>query len=229
MGETSRGIRFLFDYLSHNAYLAWTQIHPLAERYGHSVEAVPVLFAGLLDAHGQLGPAEVPPKARWMAANVHRKAALLGVELVPPAVHPFNPLLSLRVSSLPMEETVRRRLVDGLFRAVWTAGRDVTEPAEVARIAAAAGLDGEAVVSEAGTREAKERLRRKTDEAIERGVFGVPTMLVGEELFFGYDDFPFLELYLADKDPLDRAELRKWAEVRPAAVRRRSSAPGGSV
>ncbi len=63
MGETSRGIRFLFDYLSHNAYLAWTQIHPLAERYGRSVEAVPVLFAGLLDAHAQLGPAEVLPKA----------------------------------------------------------------------------------------------------------------------------------------------------------------------
>ncbi len=229
MGETSGGIRFLFDYLSHNAYLAWTQIHPLAERYGRSVEAVPVLFAGLLDAHGQLGPAEVLPKARWMVANVHRKAALLGVELAPPRVHPFNPLLSLRVSSLPMEETVRRRLVDGLFRAVWTAGRDVTDPPEVVRIAADAGLDGEAVVSEAGNRESKERLRRQTDQAIERGVFGVPTMLVGEELFFGYDDFPFLELYLAGRDPLDRAQLRKWAEVRPAAVRKRPGVAGRSA
>ena len=89
MSDDTRALRLYFDFISHNAYLAWTQIHDLAARHGRTVEPVPVLFAALLGAYGQLGPAEVPPKAWWMAKNVLRKATLLGVPLRPPASHPF--------------------------------------------------------------------------------------------------------------------------------------------
>ncbi len=60
-------IRFYFDYESPNAYLAWTQLPALAARYDYGIEPVPVLYAGLLDAHEQLGPGEVSAKGRWMA------------------------------------------------------------------------------------------------------------------------------------------------------------------
>ena len=83
-----RTLRFYFDYLSSNAYLAWTQLPKLASRFGVEVEPIPVLFAGLLEAHGQLGPAEVLPKAIWMAKNNLRKAALLGVPLNRRAITP---------------------------------------------------------------------------------------------------------------------------------------------
>src|SRR5690349_6890439 len=96
-------IRFYFDYESPNAYLAWTQLPQLAARHGYAVEARPVLYAGLLEAHGQLGPAEIPAKGRWMSRNLARKARLLGVPLNPPAFLPFNPLLALRISLLPLE------------------------------------------------------------------------------------------------------------------------------
>ena len=85
-------LRFYFDYLSTNAYLAWLQMPTLARRYGVVVEPVPVLFAGLLEAHGTSGPGEVPAKALWMFKNNLRKAALPGVPLNAPAFHPFNPL-----------------------------------------------------------------------------------------------------------------------------------------
>lgn len=86
----SRVIRFYFDYVSPNAYLAWTQLPALAERCGAVVQPVPVLFAGLLEAHRQLGPTEVPAKMRWMWTNVLRKAATIGVALNAPAFHPFK-------------------------------------------------------------------------------------------------------------------------------------------
>ncbi len=89
----ARVIRFYFDYISPNAYLAWTQLPALAERNGCRIEPMPVLFAGLLEAHRQLGPAEVAPKMRWMWKNIARKAAMIGVQLNAPAFHPFNPLL----------------------------------------------------------------------------------------------------------------------------------------
>ena len=220
---SSRTIRFYFDFISPNAYLAWTQLPALAEGYRFTVEPVPVLFAGLLKAHGQLGPAEIPAKARWMARNNVRKAALLRVPLNPPAYHPFNPLFALRVSSLPLGPAERSRLIGALFQAVWVRGLHVGDAATVATVADEIGLRGAALVAEADRSETKDRLRAQTDDAISRGVFGVPTMEVQDELFWGYDDFPLLELFLADKDPLDARAWEGWAGGSPAsAVRARA-------
>ncbi|RIL04499.1 MAG: hypothetical protein DCC71_13830 [Proteobacteria bacterium] len=214
-------LRFHFDYLSSNAYLAWVALGPLAARFGRRVEPVPVVFAKLLEEYGQLGPAEVPPKMRWMARNNLRKAALLGIELRPPAFHPFNPLLALRVSSLALPDDARARLVTGLFRAVWSEQRHAADPAVVAAIADEAGLDGRALVAAAQTPETKLQLRRQTQDAIAQGVFGVPTVIADGELFFGYDDFPYLERLLAGRDPLDRAGAERWiGPQRPSAMRR---------
>ena len=216
-------LRFFFDFISNNAYLAWTQLERIEETYGLEVEPVPVLFAGLLGAHGQLGPAEVPPKARWMSRNVMRKAAILGVPINPPAHHPYNPLPSLRICCLDLEREDRWQLIDGLFRALWVESRHLAEAEIVASVADAAGLDGDALVLQTRDPVVKEKLRRQTGEAVALGVFGVPTMIVKEELFFGYDDFPYMEMVLAGEDPLSPETLKKWrsANVTPSAVRRR--------
>jgi 2-hydroxychromene-2-carboxylate isomerase len=222
-------IRFYFDYISTNAYLAWAELPKLAARHGASVEPVPVLFAGLLEAHGQLGPAEVRPKALWMFKNNLRKAALLGLPLNPPAFHPFNPLLALRVSSLPLPDAARGALVSALMEAVWVHGLHVSEPEVVARVASEAGLDGAALVARAQQDDAKARLRAQTDDAIARGVFGVPSMEVAGEVFWGYDDFPWLELLLAGRDPLaTRADLAGARPVTASAMRPRMRPGGGA-
>ena len=215
-------IQFYFDYISSNAYLAWTQLPKLAERYGATIEPVPVLFAGLLEAHGQLGPAEIPAKSLWMGKNNLRKAVLLDVPLSPPAFHPFNPLLALRASSLRLESAARVALISALFDAVWVRRLHVSEPEVVERIGTEVGLAGSALVAEAQQPECKAALRRQTEEAVACGVFGVPSMRVGGEIFWGYDDFPYLDLRLAGKDPLDSVEWDKWSGgTRPSAVRRR--------
>ena len=112
---SAASIRFCFDYISSNAYLAWTQLPALAARHGAAVEPVPVLFAGLLEAHGQLGPAEVRPKALWMFKNNLRKAALLGLTLRPPRFHPFNPLL-------PLAKAPAHSAICLISAAAWTSG-----------------------------------------------------------------------------------------------------------
>jgi 2-hydroxychromene-2-carboxylate isomerase len=218
----STTIRFYFDYESPNAYLAWTQLPKLAQRYGFTVDPAPILYAALLDAHGQLGPGEFPAKGRWMSKNLARKAVLLGVPLNPPAFLPFNPLLALRTTLLPSDTRERDALIDALFQAVWVRGLHVSETAVVERVANEIGLPGATLVAKAQTPEIKNQLRVQTDQAISRGVFGVPSMEVGDELFWGYDDFPYLELFLAGKDPVDATELaRRSRPVQPSSVRRR--------
>jgi 2-hydroxychromene-2-carboxylate isomerase len=217
-----RVIRFYFDYISSNAYLAWRQLPALAERNGCTIEPVPVLFAGLLEAHGQLGPAEIPAKSMWMGKNNLRKAILLGLPLNPPVFHPFNPLLALRVSSLPLVADQRTALISALFDAVWVRRLHVSEPDVVAGIGDELGLSGPTLVEQALQPDCKSALRRQTDDAIARGVFGVPSMEVQGEVFWGYDDFPYLEMLLAGKDPLSTVNWQQWEQPsRPSAMRRR--------
>lgn len=214
-------LRFYFDYISSNAYLAWQIVPKLAEQYSMRLEPVPVLFAGLLKAHGQLGPAEVPIKALWMWKNNLRKAAILDVPLEQPAFHPFNPLLALRVSSLDLDERERVNFIDALFNAVWRDRLHVSEAGVVRDVADRLGLDGASLVEQAQAVAAKDRLRADTDAAIAAGVFGVPSMLVGNEVFWGYDDLPYLERFLAGADPLDAATIpTRETAPRPSAMRR---------
>jgi len=221
MAETSI-IRFYFDYESPNAYLAWTQLPKLADRYGFTVYPVPILYAALLDANGQLGPGEQPTKGHWMSKNMARKALLLGVPLNPPAFLPFNPLLALRMTILPLEDSTRRDLIDAFFRAVWVRGLHVSEATVAEAVATEIGLSGASLVAQAQTPEIKSQLRAQTADAISKGVFGVPSMMVGDELFWGYDDFPYLELFLAGKDPLAAVDWPKSnSPVRASSMRRR--------
>jgi len=219
-------VRFYFDYISPYAYLAWTQIHALASRHGRDVEPVPVLFAGLLGAHGSLGPAEIPAKRRYLFSDVLRTARRLGVPMAPPPTHPFNPLLALRVSSLPMPAGQQRALIDALYAATWGGGPGVTDPAVVARIATSVGLDGDAMIAQAGTTDAKERVKRQTDEAIAAGAFGVPSIVVDGELFWGYDSLANLEAFLRgegeSESESDHALRARW-EALPASATRKLS------
>src|SRR5262249_9806327 len=135
MHEPPRAIRFYFDYESPNAYIAWTQLPKLAQRYGFTVDPVPILYAALLDAHGQLGPGESHGKGRWMTTNLARKAVLLGLPLGSPAFLPFNPLLALRATLLVSDPKERDALIGALFQAVWVRGLHVSETAVVEGVA----------------------------------------------------------------------------------------------
>ena len=212
-------IAFHLDYISPYAYLAWTQIHALAERHGATVRPVPVLFAALLDHHGQKGPAEIPAKRRYVFKEILRRAALLGVPLGPPPTHPFNPLLALRATVAADGD---RRLIDALFAGTWGDAdlKGVDDAERVAEMANRAGLDGADIVARAQEDDVKAALREQTERAIAAGVFGVPGMLVGEELFWGLDSFDLLERHLAGEDPLDRDALAKVMSIPASASRR---------
>ncbi len=208
---------FFFDYISHNAYLAWTRLPPLVAKYGLTLEPVPVLFAGLLSHYKQLGPAEVPAKARWMLWNILRKAKALNIPLAPPHAHPFNPLATLRATCCAMTDAQRLALVDRLFRATWVESLPVSESSTVAQLA------GDARVAESQTEAVKIRLRTNTDDALKAGVFGVPTIIVRGELFWGFDDLVYLENFLEGRDALgqDRSAYQAWFNVQRGVERRR--------
>jgi len=212
-------IRFLFDYISPYSYLAWTRVHDVAARVSREVEPVPVLFAALLDAWGQKGPAEIAPKREYIFKEVLRRAHDLGLRVTPPPSHPFNPLPALRATCAITDPGEKKRAIDALYRATWGGGEGVDGEARVALVLSDAGLDGESIVRAARTAEVKEQLREGTERARASGAFGVPTMIVDGELFWGDDSFAHLERFARGDDPIDRVALERWRTLSASAVR----------
>lgn len=211
-------IRFLFDYISPYACVAWHALPAIAHRHGREIHPEPILFAALLDAHGQRGPAEIPAKRRYVFRDALRKAHALGLTLTPPPRHPFNPLTALRATRL-LQGPDRTRAITACFAATWTAGPGIDDPTTLATILTAAHLDGPALVAATTAQAAKDDLRDATTQAITDGVFGVPTMIVDGELFWGCDSLPHLDAFLAGRDPVPPDLDARWQHLPTGAVR----------
>ena len=214
-------IEFFFDFISPYSYLASTQIRALGQRVGHAVQPRPVLLAGILNALGTKGPAEVPARRAYAIKDLIRMADRAGVKLALPPSHPFNPLLALRVASLDLDEATCWRVVDALFAATWAGGGGIENPDQIAAALRAADLDPRPLLTRATGPDAKERLRKSTAEALARGAFGVPTCFVDGEMFFGFDSFPDIETFLRGDDPAAKRPdiVEGWAALPASATR----------
>lgn len=197
-------IRFYFDFISPFAYLGWRRLRSLTKT---EIVPVPTLLAGLLSHHGLRNPAEIPAKRDYTLKHILRLASQFQVPIEPPLNHPFNSLGALRVASLPMQNAQRVAVVDRLFSAIWTQRLDPSDSRTLTNLFP--GLD----LGQVNTSANKATLKLQTDSAVERGVFGVPTMEVGQELFWGCDAIPHLLMHLNGKDPLDPETLSRWTEV----------------
>jgi 2-hydroxychromene-2-carboxylate isomerase len=169
-----------FDFISPFAYLQSERLALLPRNL--SIRYRPVLFAGLLGANGHKGPAEIPAKRTFTYRFVLWQAKRLGIPLKFPPEHPFNPLplLRLAIACDCMPDAVHR-----IFRFVWRDGRLPDLPIEWAELVSDLGVaDAQRRI---GDDDVKAALRANTDEAIARGVFGVPTLAIGDALFWGVD------------------------------------------
>jgi len=209
-----------FDFVSPFAYLQSEQLDSLAPRI--AVRFRPVLFAALLDAGGQKGPAEIPAKRAFTYRYCIWQAKRLGIPLKFPPEHPFNPLPLLR---LAIACDSAGDAVHGIFRFVWRDGRLPDLPIEWAELVGL--LDAHAAAARIATPEVKDELRRNTDEAIARGVFGVPTLAIGGELFWGADATQMAADYVAAGCRYPDPEYARVANLPVGAAR--SAAAGRPV
>lgn len=191
-------LQFWFDPVSPYAYLAFERLPQVLEGLSCTVSYRPVLFAGLLQHWGQLGPAEIPPKRDWTYRQVAWLGHRLDIPLVMPATHPFNPLALSRLllahgqaSALP--GAANRFACETVLRRVWRSGEAAGEPAQVEALAEALA-PGQAQELLAASRDetVKAMLRSNTDQAAAAGLFGVPTVVVEDRAFWGLDGLELL-------------------------------------
>jgi 2-hydroxychromene-2-carboxylate isomerase len=204
-----------FDFISPFAYLQWRRL-----RRDHADVALnpkPLLFAAILDHVGQLGPAEIPQKRRHTYRIVLWQAREAGIPLHFPPAHPFNPLPALR---LCLAASDRMQAIDAIFAHLWERGARGDGIEALADVAKSLGIDDPAAAISRD--EVKRELLANGGEAKALGVFGVPTLRVRDELFWGNDATELALAYARDPAVLD-AEMRRVDEL-PEAIQRKRSA-----
>lgn len=213
-------IDFYLDVLSPYVYIAEARLRALQERRPElTIRYRPILLAAVLKHCGQLGPAEIPAKRVFAFKDVVRRCAEYGLPLKGPSSHPFNPLCALR-ALLAAEPDQRPAATAAILRAGWAEGAELGDPAVIVAALDRAGLPGAQLVARGGTPEIKATLAAETEQAIARGVFGVPTFVVGEELLWGQDRLPDLEAILDGRDPVDPVQVAGML-ARPSSASRR--------
>jgi 2-hydroxychromene-2-carboxylate isomerase len=161
--------------------------------------------AGLMAMGGGAGEDRAFRRS-FVLKDCARKARLSGMLFRPPVTHPFNPLCALRVSLAEVAGSAQLGMVRALETG-WGTGQHLGSPESVARILTDAGYDGDDIVARARDAAIKAALKRSSADAIERGVFGVPTLSVGEQLFWGFEQLESAERYARGEDLVDAAAI----------------------
>ena len=213
---------FYADPISPYVYIAWHRLAALQhERPGLAVHVRPVLLAALLGHFGQLGPAEIAPKRVFTFKDILRRCDQLGLPLRGPATHPFNPLTALR-AVIAAPEADRGHALGAIVDAGWGRGIDMADPDALREALDHVGLDGHTLLAATADPAVKQALIDATHTAAARGVFGVPTFAVAEELVFGQDRLPDVLRILDGDDPIDPEALAVML-ARPTGAQRRRS------
>lgn len=195
----SKSVEFYFDFGSPTSYLAYTQLPGICAAAGAELVYRPVLLGGVFQATGNVSPIAVPAKGRYTLIDMQRFARRYGVPLKMNPHFPINTLLLMRAATgVQLRQPERfEALLACVFKGMWVDALNLGDAAVLGPLLAEAGFEPQALLALAADQEVKDALKANTEAAIKRGMFGAPTMFVGEEMFFGQDRLDFVREALA--------------------------------
>jgi 2-hydroxychromene-2-carboxylate isomerase len=185
-------LEFFFDCSSPWTYLAFERVQPLAAETGAELVWRPILVGGVFNAvNGSVYEQRanpVPAKARYYAKDLGDWARHVGVRIGWPTPFPVNSVKAMRGCFVAEEHGCLPAYARAVFEAYWSKERDISQDAELEAVVARVGLPRDEYFAKIASPPYKEKLRRNTDELIERGGFGSPTLFVdGGDMYFGND------------------------------------------
>jgi 2-hydroxychromene-2-carboxylate isomerase len=210
-----KDLNFFFDFLSPFSYFAWTKLELLKKEKSLNVHYYPVALGPILNHWGIKGPGEVEPKREYLLKQCLRYAHQNRLEFTTPKTHPFNSLYALRLALKGVAGDLQPQVIGALWKAGWQKRIDMAEPEELLAALRAEGLPADELYEKSFLKEAKVELKQNIQAALSKGVFGVPAMVVRDELFWGADSLPDLMSYIEGQDALDRQKLKELLSSTP--------------
>lgn len=192
-------VEFFFDVGSPYSYLAYHQLPKIAQAKGAEIVWRPMLLGGVFQATGNSSPATIPPKGRYSNVDLERWAKQFGVPIQQNPHFPINTLQLMRgaVGMQLRSDAEFHRYLAAIFSAMFEHPRNLGDLQELAAVLEAAGISPALMLELVQDDRIKQTLRKTTEEAVARGVFGAPTFFVGDEMFWGQDRLHFVEAALS--------------------------------
>ena len=186
-------IVFCFDFGSPTVYLASTQLPLIAERNSAELEYKPVLLGGIFKATGNQTPAAIPAKGAYYGVDLPRFAKKYSVPFQNNPFFPVNTLALMRGAVSYQLDGDFDGYLKTIFDSMWINPKDMNNPEIIGEVLKNGGFDPEDFMNRVSDQNVKDILIKNTEEAVQKGAFGAPTIFVGDEMFFGQDRLDFIE------------------------------------
>lgn len=186
-------IEFYFDFGSPTAYLAYKRLQWIAKEYSVEVQPIPVLLGGIFKATGNRSPVETPAKGKWMFSDLGRYAKLYQAKMAINPFFPINTIYLMRGAVYAQQQGFLDTYMEVVYDAIWADKKNMGDTEVVGQVLSDAGIDAAAFLEAVNEASIKDALRVNTEKAVERGLFGCPTMFYQDEMFFGQDRLFFIE------------------------------------
>jgi 2-hydroxychromene-2-carboxylate isomerase len=189
---------YYFDFGSLASYLAHTQMDKIKAETGATPNYLPMLLGGVFKATGNVSPASVPAKGKYIFVDFKRFADSYGVPL---ETNPYFPIITTTLmrmlTGLQMRsDASTHEFMDVIFKAIWVDALNLNDPEVLTSVLTKAQFDPAELLALANEQATKDKLKDVTTQAVERGVFGAPTFFVGTQMYWGQDRIEQLKLAL---------------------------------
>ena len=197
----TKQVEFYFDFGSPYSYLAYKELPRVASRTGATIVWKPMLLGGVFKGTGNHSPMDIPAKSDWSKSDIQRWAQRYDAPFLHNPHFPINTLALMRgaIGYQRKGDADFHRYVEAIFSAMWETGKNLNDPNEIGKVLVAAGFDPRETLAMLDDPEVKAELKRVTEEAVARGIFGAPSFIVDGELFWGNDRLLFVEQQLAGR------------------------------
>ena len=191
-----KNIEFHFDFGSPTAYLAYTQLKLIADRNEAKIEYYPILLGGVFKATGNNPPAAVPAKGKYMMVDLQRYANKYRVPYERNPYFPVNTLALMRGAVSYQDDGDFIKYIEVMFRNMWIEPKNLNDEEVLKKVLIENNFDVDDFIRRITDQNVKDKLISNTENAVNKGAFGAPTMFVGDQMFFGQDRVEFVEEYL---------------------------------
>ena len=184
-------LEFYFDFISPYSFLAHKQIRKIENKESIKIIYKPVLLGGLHNLHGIKAPAFIPAKAKHMVRDCKLIAEKNNIRFKFNSYFPIRSLNLMRGVLVAEEDNIKKYYIDNIFNTIWQDGLNMNDAIVIQKILQNLNINPKTFSLRTTSSLIKDLLRKKTNDAYEKGVFGAPTFVVNNKIFWGQDRIEF--------------------------------------
>ena len=182
---------FYFDFVSPYSFLAHKKIKKIEIKEGIKIRYKPILVGGLHNLHGIKAPAFIPAKAKHMIRDCKLLALKNGIRFKFNSYFPIRSLNLMRGVLVAEEDNIKSHYVDSIFNTIWQDGLNMNDQIVVEKVLKNLNINPKTFILRSTSSIIKDSLRKKTNDAYEKGIFGAPTFVANNKIFWGQDRIEF--------------------------------------